>query len=223
MARGARLSSSDPEHSADFVGAMADINIALAATFGEEGLYSNDAQDPGGETWKGIARNMWPKWEGWKLVDAARQNPDFPKCLKDAEGLQPLVESFYRENFWPVGYDQIESQAVANEVFDFGVNQNLKKSVQLTQLSLKTMVVGPLVVDGNFGDKTLGALNAVDPSRFLNEFRARESTEYATDGVNRFIREGRRRSVVVGSDSDIASLEAYALKYMLGWQRRVMA
>ena len=37
---------------------------------GYEGNYSNDKDDPGGETYKGISRNMNKDWEGWKIIDS---------------------------------------------------------------------------------------------------------------------------------------------------------
>jgi len=48
----------------------AEININFRKAFelvinGYEGKYSNDKDDPGGETYKGIARNMNKDFEGW--------------------------------------------------------------------------------------------------------------------------------------------------------------
>jgi hypothetical protein len=47
---------------------------AYKATCKFEGGYANDKNDTGGETYKGIARNYWPKWAGWKTVDASKVN-----------------------------------------------------------------------------------------------------------------------------------------------------
>ena len=44
---------------------MADFKVAFAKTIRFEGGYVNHKADKGGETYKGIARNFWPKWKGW--------------------------------------------------------------------------------------------------------------------------------------------------------------
>ena len=51
---------------------MADFMKAYLKMAPVEGLYSNDPDDPGGETVHGIARVFWPRWSGWSIVDAAK-------------------------------------------------------------------------------------------------------------------------------------------------------
>ena len=51
----------------------AEININFRKAFelvinGYEGKYSNDKDDPGGETYKGIARNKNKDFEGWGII-----------------------------------------------------------------------------------------------------------------------------------------------------------
>jgi lysozyme family protein len=53
-----------------------------------EGGYVNHPNDLGGETYKGIARNAHPNWEGWKFIDQKRPVPE------------DLVRRFYYEQFW---------------------------------------------------------------------------------------------------------------------------
>ena len=48
---------------------MAKFQIAEAITGRNEGGYANNSADTGGETYAGIARNYWPKWQGWKYID----------------------------------------------------------------------------------------------------------------------------------------------------------
>ena len=50
---------------------MAIFNSAFQITMGNEGGYANNPADSGGETYKGIAKNYWPNWEGWTAVDQA--------------------------------------------------------------------------------------------------------------------------------------------------------
>ena len=46
---------------------------------GFEGNYSNDKDDPGGETYKGISRNMNKDWEGWKIIDSYKGKKNYPE------------------------------------------------------------------------------------------------------------------------------------------------
>ena len=62
---------------------MADFMKAYLKMAPVEGLYSNDPDDPGGETVYGVARVFWPKWSGWSIVDAAKKQPGFLHIVSD--------------------------------------------------------------------------------------------------------------------------------------------
>ena len=47
---------------------MANFNQAFKKVMSAEGGYVNDPDDPGGETYKGVARKMNPRWSGWAIV-----------------------------------------------------------------------------------------------------------------------------------------------------------
>jgi len=81
-----------------------------------EGLYANNPQDAGGETYQGIARKKIPLWSGWKLIDQAKgQLPPMPKYgvpnyrawvkelnarLNASQAVQGAVSGFYFRNIW---------------------------------------------------------------------------------------------------------------------------
>jgi lysozyme family protein len=44
---------------------MAEFNPALEKVLSHEGGYVVDPNDPGGETYKGVARKIHSKWDGW--------------------------------------------------------------------------------------------------------------------------------------------------------------
>src|ERR1035437_8130812 len=78
----------------------AEININFRKAFelvinGYEGKYSNDKDDPGGETYKGIARNMNKNFEGWNIIDSQRERNNFPEILESDSKLQQSVMNFY--------------------------------------------------------------------------------------------------------------------------------
>ena len=65
---------------------MAQFKIAFQKTLLHEGNYSNDPSDLGGETYKGIARNIHSSWSGWRIIVTIPNWPSFCSKIK----LRPL-------------------------------------------------------------------------------------------------------------------------------------
>lgn len=129
-----------------------------------EGGYklTHAKDDRGGMTYAGIARNAWPEWTGWTIIDQGGR--------PDAD----MVRRFYRAAFWqPVRGDQIQNQRVAETLFDFGVNAGVRTAVKLAQT-----VVGA-TPDGVVGPKTIAAINAVDAEKFLLAYALAKVARYA--------------------------------------------
>jgi lysozyme family protein len=94
----------------------------------------NDADDTGGETYKGIARNFWGGWGGWINIDGAKKRPNFPKSLYSNVILNSLVSDFYKRQFWDkVGGDFIDNQSIADLLVDSAVNEGIKPAVKRAQ------------------------------------------------------------------------------------------
>lgn len=139
---------------------MAKFEPAIQNTEKWEGGYSNNPSDTGGETYRGISRRTFPNWLGWTLVDATLNKTS----LNSNAALQILVVSFYRDNFWR--YDAIDSQAVANKIFDCAVNIGSAHSNKIAQ---QLAGCNP---DGIIGPASITAINSMDSNVFLNGFRA---------------------------------------------------
>ena len=143
---------------------MASYDLALQQVLQHEGGYANDPVDRGGETFRGVARNIHPQWPGWKRIDSLRHRSDFPRSLARDSGLQKAVASFYRENYWnPIQGDLIADEAVAQELMDTAVNMGVRRAARFLQESLNLLNrdqknYEDLVVDGWLGEKSLGAL-----------------------------------------------------------------
>ena len=119
------------------------------------------ANDRGGQTYAGIARNAWPKWPGWSYIDSGDTPP--------AE----MVRGFYRSNFWTaLRLDEVQSQDVARTLFDFAVNAGTGTATKLAQI-----VVGT-TPDGKIGPKTLAAINACDPGLFMARYSLAKLARY---------------------------------------------
>lgn len=133
-------------------------------TLKAEGGYSNNPNDYGGETYKGISRVYWPAWTGWETIDAAKTEPGFPNNLGDISSLDNEARDFYYKEFWchrRLGLDSIAqgSQEIAAEVFDCAVNMGAKRAATFLQMSLNTLnrderTYDDLKVDGWAGDTT---------------------------------------------------------------------
>lgn len=136
-----------------------------------EGGYVNHPADKGGETYAGIARNKFPQWEGWRLIDhykaaqasvgqTLRHNQMFPE-------LQTLVDAFYESRWNSNSLSKIENQNIASLLFDYIIHSGTTKAVRAIQ-----NIVG-VNTDGIIGPKTLAAINRGDSTkifvRLLNE------------------------------------------------------
>ncbi len=140
---------------------MANFLPAYDKLLQAEGGFSNDLNDAGGRTFAGISEANWPNEPIWAKINeciAAGVTPEL-----DNPELMPLVESFYRRNFWDkmLG-DRIDNQRVAEAIFDTAVNFSLVRAATFTQMCLKMMHFKNVEVDGKIGTHTLQALNRLD-------------------------------------------------------------
>lgn len=123
---------------------------AFKIILGEEGGYSNDPRDPGGETKFGISKRAYP------AIDVKSLTIDQAKAIYLRDYWTPVRA---RDLPWPLGL----------YMFDCAVNQGVATAVRLLQQTLG------VVVDGEFGPLTMRAARASserDAARFL-AFRAR--------------------------------------------------
>jgi len=142
---------------------MADFDIAVSLVLSHEGGYTPaKPSDPGGETKFGISKREYPH------LDIA--------LLTREEAID-----IYRKDFWR--YDQL-GQEVANKVFDIAVNAGPDRAHRILQESIKSMVAGPIVVDGKIGPQTIALANACGPEKLLLEVRARQAVHYAKVAIN---------------------------------------
>lgn len=135
---------------------MANFDIAYKRTAKFEGGYVYDPNDNGGETYAGISRNANPKWNGWKTIDEAKKKSGFPKNLANNAVLKQQVKTLYQTNYWnPIWGDRINRQEVANEIYDFGVNAGVARSIKLQQRQFKMKETGKM------DEKLLAKLNSI--------------------------------------------------------------
>ena len=150
---------------------MASFDQAYEKMIDNEGGYQlhDIAGDRGGQTFAGIARNFHPEWEGWPLLDADAS----------PNAVIPFVQDFYTHHFWQrIRGDFIESQRVAETLFDFAVNAGISTASKLAQ------EVAGVTVDGIIGSRSVRGINSMEPDAFVNAFTLKKIARY-TDIVNR--------------------------------------
>jgi lysozyme family protein len=135
---------------------MAEFIIAYQKTEVFEGNYSNDPNDQGGETYKGISRKFHPDWSGWSILDLMND-----KNTKNSQ-LQSLVNSFYHNEFWKFLKCEKFEQTIADELFDTAVNQGKITAAKYLQESLNLLNNNQrhykdIKVDGVIGNITIEA------------------------------------------------------------------
>jgi len=154
---------------------MADFTQAFDLMIAHEGGYVNDPDDPGGETYKGVARKIFSKWDGWQTIDMLKRQPAFPANLDKDPEIQEAVSDFYRVNFWDrIKGDDIENQKIAESIFDFAVNAGVGTSAILSQM------VSGSKPDGVIGPNSVEAINQVQADHFLASFTVAKIARYVT-------------------------------------------
>ncbi len=141
---------------------MANFELAVSKILEREGgsTYTNDPEDPGGETKFGISKAAHPK------EDIANLTEDRAKEI-------------YRANYWdPIRGDDVERQDIAEVIFDTAVNMGVYTAIRMTQKAAGTYP------DGIMGVKTLGVLNTEfefeNPKFFFNAFFVAKVKYYAS-------------------------------------------
>lgn len=120
-----------------------------------EGGYTNDKNDKGGETTWGITK------------EEARKN-GYRGSMKDLtkEFAKKILEKdYYLKN----RLDQVKNDKVALSICDWSFNSG-RNGTKNAQIAINQLTNANLDVDGIIGNKTLEALNAADPEKFLEVY-----------------------------------------------------
>lgn len=118
---------------------------AFDRLIGNEGGYTNNPADPGGETNWGIAKRSYPN------VDIANLTKDDAKAI-------------YLRDFWNIIGDA--DPAIKFQVFDFAVNSGISTAIRKLQAA-----VG-VADDGHWGEVSALALASQDKNDVLMKFIA---------------------------------------------------
>lgn len=138
---------------------MTDLFLeAFQFTLGNEGNYSNDPNDSGGETKYGISKRQYPHINIKDLT------------IEEAKRI-------YFHDYWDVGFDMINGK-IAKRLFDLGVNLGLKTSIKLIQKTLNKYYNSELKEDGSLGGKTIEAIKSKNNESLYSLFIFETSLYY---------------------------------------------
>lgn len=152
-----------------------------------EGGYVNHPSDKGGETYGGIARRFHPNYIiVWNVIDNYKNTVGPIKRNQKFPQLDAHVKKFYSDMFHNTGFHMINSQELADIIFDWYVNSG---SSAFNTSSKDTFGVDEILavkfgkdvpVDGKFDRKTLDAVNSVDVARLHAEIKSARENFYNT-------------------------------------------
>lgn len=145
---------------------MADFERALPKVLSYEGVYDNDPQDTGGETCFGITRTYEPTWLGWPLVDKIKESGmgSIPALIEHDLEIQNHVASYY-ETLWNKYFlSQIQSQPLAECIYNGCINQGAKRVIGWLQYCVNALSVQSedIPEDGLMGAGTVNQISVIE-------------------------------------------------------------
>lgn len=129
-----------------------------------EGDFSNDTNDSGGPTMKGITLEEYSRW---------LQRPISIEELKKIP--EDHVQRIYFQWYWtPMGLNHVINSDVACAIFDQGVNRGVRTTILAVQ-----KIVG-VKADGHIGPITINAINSFKdgPAKLIEEISAQAEGAY---------------------------------------------
>ncbi len=154
---------------------MSSFNEAYKIVLQNEGGYANNPKDKGGETYAGIARNFFPDWEGWRIIDVKKLTTflrtGIPNNATFSE-LKSLVDKFYLDRWNLFRLSEIKNQNLATLLFDYIIN-----SGSVTPIKAIQEIVG-VTVDGKIGTLTIEAINKGNAKEIFSKLLKHRSEHY---------------------------------------------
>lgn len=143
---------------------MANISPALKITLQFEGGYVNNPNDPGGETNYGIT------------IGTARAY-GYEGSMYDLP--MDIVTHIYKVGYWnSLSLDDLNSQDLANNIFDTAVNMGTGTSARMLQNSINKQGQAQLDEDGIIGPASITEANSLDADNLIKTFQTLRVARY---------------------------------------------
>ncbi len=141
---------------------------ALAHVLEMEGGFTDDANDPGGPTNRGITLAVFAAWNRVKLSDANRA-----ALIRDLKQIDTAtVREIYRKRYWDTAHCAELHPALGFMHFDAAVNHGFGTAIRCLQEA-----VG-VDVDGEFGPETRAAVARAPLSTILENYASIRRRRY---------------------------------------------
>lgn len=140
---------------------MSTFDYAFRIVIGNEGGYSNDPVDAGGETKYGISKKSYPHLDIKNLT------------IEQAKKI-------YKENYWDkCKCDEIMNQNIATQLFDTAINCGNSMAIKILQRAINVTSKVKTIEDGIIGPKTIAAIKVSDIKTLNNNMVAKRNEYYA--------------------------------------------
>jgi lysozyme family protein len=142
---------------------MADFNLAIPLILKLEGGFVDNKNDIGGATNFGVSLR-WLKAQGLlENLELQDRTQDEVQVVKDLTADD--AKALYKTYFWnPNNYDSINSQMIAEKIFNMTVNMGARRSHLIVQNCLGFTSEQR---DGLMGAKTIAEVNAAASAPFV--------------------------------------------------------
>lgn len=148
---------------------MADFTEFLETLLKNEGGFTDDPNDHGGATNLGITLTEWIA-KGWDRNDDGIINLQDLKLLTEED-----AATFFKSEYWDaVRADEIESQSVAEIIFDWAVNSGITRAIRKTQRLIGHPVTGEMT------DSDISLINKAQPKPLFDIIMAAREAYYYT-------------------------------------------
>ena len=129
---------------------MTHFDRAFIQLLGHEGGYSNDPQDPGGET-------------NWGITAAVARENGYTGEMRGMT--QEIAKRIYSKKYWLPAFEELP-YSVAFNVFDGAVNSGVGQSVRWLQRAIG------VADDGKIGPITIAKAKEIEPCRLVSLYNS---------------------------------------------------
>jgi lysozyme family protein len=153
--------------------ALFEIAVSVTVDPAHEGGYQNNPEDSG-------------NWTGGKIGVGELKGTNFGISAAEFPSTDILnltvtqAKAIYLEHYWNPLYNQIKDQFICNKIFDLGVLFGRDAAVKELQEVLQQF---NLKLDGQFGPKTLAAVNDSEPVSLLAAYKTKFVAKVIADAA----------------------------------------
>lgn len=147
---------------------MIDLNAAINFVLRQEdasmsGIITNAANDKGGRTRWGVAETSHPELSSTGFFDS----------MSNADSLQVAMQVYAKAYADPINLNEFVNQCVAQAALSFAINEGTHTAIKVLQQAVNYWHAATqprtadITVDGQMGNQTLTAINAIPATNFL--------------------------------------------------------